>query len=68
MRYSEEPHEDVNFEVVDEALAGDLLADGIPEDQYHGQNIWDGEKLVTEEEWAAEQREEAIAKKLAGKG
>lgn len=37
---------------------------GIPEEEYHGQNIWDGEKLVTQEEWDMQQREEAIRQKL----
>ena len=32
--------------------AAGMLDNGIPDGEYYGQTVWDGEKLVTEEDWA----------------
>ena len=39
---------------------------GIPEEEYQGQTIWDGEKLVTEEEWELQLQEEKLAQQHKG--
>lgn len=39
---------------------------GISEEEYRGQDIWDGEKFVTSEEWEMQQREEEFQRKLRG--
>ena len=48
MLYSKHIHREAPFEVVP---MEDYDFQGIPEEEYMGQTIWDGEKLVTEEEW-----------------
>lgn len=55
MPYSEQLHQEKDFETV---KMEDFDFQGISEDDYHGQDIWDGEKLVTQEEWDAQQAEE----------
>ena len=48
MLYSKRIHREATFEVVP---MEDYDFQGIPKEEYMGQTIWDGEKLVTEEEW-----------------
>ena len=58
MLYSKRIHRDVPFEVVP---MEDYDVQGISEEEYLGQTIWDGEKLVTEEEWQLQLQEEKLA-------
>ena len=62
MLYSTSMHRKAPFEVVP---MKDNDFQGIPEAEYCGQNIWDGEKLVTEEEWQLQLQEEELARKKA---
>ena len=54
MLYSKRIHREAPFEVVP---MEDYDFQGIPEEEYLGQTIWDGEKLVTEEEWQFYQKQ-----------
>ena len=58
MLYSKRIHREAPFEVVP---MEDYDLRGIPEEEYLGQTIWDGEKLVTEEEWQLQLQEEKMA-------
>ena len=60
MLYSTSIHRKAPFEVVP---MKDYDFQGIPEEEYCGQTIWDGEKLVTEEEWQLQLQEEELAHK-----
>lgn len=57
MLYSRRIHQEAPFEVVP---MEDYDFQGIPEEEYMGQTIWDGEKLVTEEEWQLQLQEEKM--------
>lgn len=63
MLYSKRIHREAPFEVVP---MEDYDFQGIPEEEYLGQNIWDGEKLVTEEEWQLQLQEEKLAQQHKG--
>lgn len=56
MLYSKRIHREATFEVVP---MEDYDFRGIPEEEYLGQTIWDGEKLVTEE-WQLQLQEEKM--------
>ena len=58
MLYSKRIHREAPFEVVP---MEDYDFRGIPEEENLGQTIWDGEKLVTEEEWQLQLQEEKMA-------
>lgn len=63
MLYSKRIHREAPFEVVP---MGDYDFRGIPEEEYLGQTIWDGEKLVTEEEWQLQLQEGKMAQQHEG--
>lgn len=63
MLYSKRIHREAPFEVVP---MEDYDFQGIPEEEYLGQTIWDGEKLVTEEEWQLQLQEGKLAQQHKG--
>ena len=63
MLYSKRIHREATFEVVP---MEDYDFRGIPEEEYLGQTIWDGEKLVTEEEWQLQLQEEKLVQQHEG--